>query len=116
MLVPLCAAQVCDFGLSRVRRSTWLSGKSQAGTPEWTAPEVLRSQVRAVELSVCHQLHVLQKVACEESGGALVLWYQSLESRCPAAAPDTLSRSYIAYCAYGSRDKSSPSPHSTGVD
>jgi len=35
---------VCDFGLSRVRRSTWLSSKSQAGTPEWTAPEVLRSQ------------------------------------------------------------------------
>ena len=28
-------AQVCDFGLSRVRRSTWLSSKSQAGTPEW---------------------------------------------------------------------------------
>ena len=27
--------QVCDFGLSRVRRSTWLSSKSQAGTPEW---------------------------------------------------------------------------------
>lgn len=37
-------SQVCDFGLSRVRRSTWLSSKSQAGTPEWTAPEVLRSQ------------------------------------------------------------------------
>ena len=37
-------AQVCDFGLSRVRRSTWMSNKSQAGTPEWTAPEVLRSQ------------------------------------------------------------------------
>lgn len=36
--------KVCDFGLSRVRRSTWLSSKSQAGTPEWTAPEVLRSQ------------------------------------------------------------------------
>lgn len=36
--------KVCDFGLSRVRRSTWLSTKSQAGTPEWTAPEVLRSQ------------------------------------------------------------------------
>jgi len=36
--------QVCDFGLSRVRMSTVLSGKSQAGTPEWTAPEVLRSQ------------------------------------------------------------------------
>lgn len=30
--------QVCDFGLSRARRSTMLSTKSQAGTPEWTAP------------------------------------------------------------------------------
>ena len=37
-------SQVCDFGLSRVRQSTWMSAKSQAGTPEWTAPEVLRSQ------------------------------------------------------------------------
>eukprot|EP00887_Chlorella_sp_A99_P000196 scaffold13.g196.t1 len=36
--------KVCDFGLSRVRRSTWMSTKSQAGTPEWTAPEVLRNQ------------------------------------------------------------------------
>ena len=53
--VPRCAgghanlrarAQVCDFGLSKQRLSTWLSTKSQAGTPEWTAPEVLRSQVR----------------------------------------------------------------------
>lgn len=25
--------QVCDFGLSRVRQSTWMSNKSQAGTP-----------------------------------------------------------------------------------
>ena len=41
---PNTNMQVCDFGLSRVRRSTWLSSKSQAGTPEWTAPEVLRSQ------------------------------------------------------------------------
>ncbi|KAK9832796.1 hypothetical protein WJX81_001956 [Elliptochloris bilobata] len=36
--------KVCDFGLSKQRLSTWLSTKSQAGTPEWTAPEVLRSQ------------------------------------------------------------------------
>jgi serine/threonine protein kinase len=36
--------KVCDFGLSRVRRSTYLTSKTQAGTPEWTAPEVLRSQ------------------------------------------------------------------------
>ncbi len=36
--------KVCDFGLSRVRKSTWLTSRSQAGTPEWTAPEVLKSQ------------------------------------------------------------------------
>lgn len=35
--------QVCDFGLARIRSSTWMSGKSQGGTPEWTAPEVLRN-------------------------------------------------------------------------
>ena len=45
LAAPACA-QVCDFGLSKQRLSTWLSTKSQAGTPEWTAPEVLRSQVR----------------------------------------------------------------------
>ncbi|KAK9815543.1 hypothetical protein WJX72_005453 [[Myrmecia] bisecta] len=37
--------KVCDFGLSRVRQSTFLSSKSQAGTPEWMAPEVLRNQM-----------------------------------------------------------------------
>ena len=36
--------KVCDFGLSRVRHATILSAKSQAGTPEWTAPEVLQGQ------------------------------------------------------------------------
>lgn len=34
--------KVCDFGLSRVRDATVLSAKSCAGTPEWTAPEVLQ--------------------------------------------------------------------------
>jgi hypothetical protein len=36
--------KVCDFGLSRVRHATVLSAKSQAGTPEWTAPEVLQGK------------------------------------------------------------------------
>lgn len=36
--------KVCDFGLSRVRHTTVLSTKSQAGTPEWTAPEVLQGK------------------------------------------------------------------------
>ena len=38
--------RVCDFGLSAARSGarTYLSARSRAGTPEWTAPEVLRSQ------------------------------------------------------------------------
>ncbi|KAH7426548.1 hypothetical protein KP509_10G005600 [Ceratopteris richardii] len=36
--------KVCDFGLSRMKHSTFLSTKSTAGTPEWMAPEVLRNE------------------------------------------------------------------------
>ncbi|MCO5550891.1 hypothetical protein L7F22_004385 [Adiantum nelumboides] len=36
--------KVCDFGLSRMKHSTFLSSKSTAGTPEWMAPEVLRNE------------------------------------------------------------------------
>ena len=34
--------KVCDFGLSRVKLSAKLSIGSKLGTPEWTAPEVLK--------------------------------------------------------------------------
>ncbi|XP_010498195.1 PREDICTED: serine/threonine-protein kinase EDR1-like [Camelina sativa] len=36
--------KVCDFGLSRMKVSTYLSSKSTAGTAEWMAPEVLRNE------------------------------------------------------------------------
>ncbi|KAJ0255724.1 serine/threonine-protein kinase SIS8 [Hirschfeldia incana] len=36
--------KVCDFGLSRMKNSTYLSSKSTAGTAEWMAPEVLRNE------------------------------------------------------------------------
>ncbi|RID67927.1 hypothetical protein BRARA_C00128 [Brassica rapa] len=36
--------KVCDFGLSRLKASTFLSSKTAAGTPEWMAPEVLRDE------------------------------------------------------------------------
>ncbi|CAM0956990.1 unnamed protein product [Alopecurus aequalis] len=36
--------KVCDFGLSRLKHSTFLSSKSTAGTPEWMAPEVLQNE------------------------------------------------------------------------
>ena len=36
--------KVCDFGLSRMKTHTFLSSKSNFGTPEWMAPEVLRNE------------------------------------------------------------------------
>ncbi|KAF5445490.1 hypothetical protein F2P56_034536 [Juglans regia] len=36
--------KVCDFGLSRIKNSTFLSSRSTAGTAEWMAPEVLRNE------------------------------------------------------------------------
>ncbi|XP_061359501.1 probable serine/threonine-protein kinase SIS8 isoform X2 [Gastrolobium bilobum] len=37
--------KVCDFGLSRMKHSTFLSSRSTAGTAEWMAPEVLRNEL-----------------------------------------------------------------------
>ena len=36
--------KVCDFGMSRMKKNTFLSSKSNAGTPEWMSPEVLRNE------------------------------------------------------------------------
>ncbi|KAG8076154.1 hypothetical protein GUJ93_ZPchr0006g44734 [Zizania palustris] len=36
--------KVYDFGLSRMKNSTFLSSRSSAGTAEWMAPEVLRNE------------------------------------------------------------------------
>ncbi|XP_071691805.1 probable serine/threonine-protein kinase SIS8 [Rutidosis leptorrhynchoides] len=36
--------KVCDFGLSRMKNSTFLSSRSTAGTAEWMAPEVLTNE------------------------------------------------------------------------
>ncbi|GMH17078.1 hypothetical protein Nepgr_018919 [Nepenthes gracilis] len=36
--------KVCDFGLSKMKHSTFLSSISNAGTAEWMAPEVLRNE------------------------------------------------------------------------
>ncbi|GLT88756.1 hypothetical protein SLE2022_067670 [Rubroshorea leprosula] len=35
---------VCNFGLSRSEANTFLSSKTGGGTPDWTAPEVLRDE------------------------------------------------------------------------
>ncbi|KAI5082008.1 hypothetical protein GOP47_0001751 [Adiantum capillus-veneris] len=36
--------KVADFGLSRMKHATFLTTKSGKGTPQWMAPEVLRSE------------------------------------------------------------------------
>lgn len=38
------SVKICDFGMSRMKKNTFLSSKSNAGTPEWMAPEVLRNE------------------------------------------------------------------------
>ncbi|RZC66312.1 hypothetical protein C5167_009996 [Papaver somniferum] len=35
--------KVGDFGISRLKNATYLTGKSGRGTPQWMAPEVMRS-------------------------------------------------------------------------
>eukprot|EP00250_Pteridium_aquilinum_P014196 c21837_g1_i2 orf=605-3484(-) len=37
--------KVADFGLSRIKHATYLTTKSGKGTPQWMAPEVLRSEL-----------------------------------------------------------------------
>lgn len=36
--------KICDFGLSKMTLNGVVSGKSGIGTPEWTAPELLRGE------------------------------------------------------------------------
>ena len=36
--------KVSDFGLSRVKHNTFLTSRMNGGTPEWTAPEVIRNE------------------------------------------------------------------------
>ncbi|KAG2621470.1 hypothetical protein PVAP13_3NG241000 [Panicum virgatum] len=36
--------KVADFGLSRIKRETFLTTKTGKGTPQWMAPEVLRNE------------------------------------------------------------------------
>ncbi|KAL9237475.1 hypothetical protein vseg_012018 [Gypsophila vaccaria] len=38
------SVKVADFGLSRVKRETYLTTKTGKGTPQWMAPEVLRNE------------------------------------------------------------------------
>ncbi|PWA85921.1 PAS domain-containing protein tyrosine kinase family protein [Artemisia annua] len=44
ILICLQLNKVGDFGLSRVKRETYLTTKSGRGTPQWMAPEVLRNE------------------------------------------------------------------------
>lgn len=37
--------KIADFGLSKARHSTYVTSGAGGGTPEWMAPEVLRSEM-----------------------------------------------------------------------
>lgn len=44
MTSPPSLLQVADFGLSRTREQTFASGTCNVGTPQYAAPEMLRSE------------------------------------------------------------------------
>ncbi|KAK9068349.1 hypothetical protein SSX86_012460 [Deinandra increscens subsp. villosa] len=43
-LIASFRQEVADFGLSRIKHQTYLKTKSGKGTPQWMAPEIIRSE------------------------------------------------------------------------
>ncbi|KAL3681993.1 hypothetical protein R1sor_000015 [Riccia sorocarpa] len=58
--------KVGDFGLSRLKHSTYLSAKSGRGTPQWMAPEVLRNEPSTERSDVYSFGVILWELATEE--------------------------------------------------
>ncbi|KAL2610801.1 hypothetical protein R1flu_022493 [Riccia fluitans] len=58
--------KVGDFGLSRLKHSTYLSAKSGRGTPQWMAPEVLRNEASTERSDVYSFGVILWELATEE--------------------------------------------------
>ncbi|KAG6544420.1 hypothetical protein Mapa_014058 [Marchantia paleacea] len=58
--------KVGDFGLSRIKHSTFLTAKSGRGTPQWMAPEVLRNEPSNETSDVYSFGVILWELATEE--------------------------------------------------
>lgn len=58
--------KVGDFGLSRLKNSTFLTAKSGKGTPQWMAPEVLRNELSNEKSDVYSFGVVLWELATEK--------------------------------------------------
>ncbi|KAF8401308.1 hypothetical protein HHK36_012241 [Tetracentron sinense] len=58
--------KVGDFGLSRLKRETYLTTKSGKGTPQWMAPEVLRNEPSDEKSDVYSYGVVLWELATEK--------------------------------------------------
>ncbi|EOY21278.1 Tyrosine kinase family protein isoform 6 [Theobroma cacao] len=61
---------VCDFGLSRMKHSTYLSSRSTAGTAEWMAPEVLQNELSDEKcvMFIALELYYGSSVHCDNHG------------------------------------------------
>ena len=78
--------RVADFGMSRQRRKAMLSAKSQGGTAEWTAPEVLRGlpyHEKADVFSFGVVLHELMTQTVPWSELSTIQVCHWLDSSCP---------------------------------
>ena len=74
-----CLAQICDFGLARIRHSTWVSGKSQGGTPE-VSPEFKFSITGLFQLCVTAYLIISQHKFLACPFVIILLWVLSTSS------------------------------------
>lgn len=58
--------KVADFGLSRLKNTTFLTSKSGKGTPQWMAPEVLRNEYSNEKSDVYSFGVILWELATEQ--------------------------------------------------
>jgi len=56
--------KICDFGLSKMSLNGVVSGKSGIGTPEWTAPKLLRGKSTAATSATVFSLGVIMWEVC----------------------------------------------------
>ncbi|KAG2629977.1 hypothetical protein PVAP13_3KG513600 [Panicum virgatum] len=65
--------KVADFGLSRLKRETFLTTKTGKGTPQWMAPEVLRNEPSDENYGVILWELVTQKIPWENLNSMQVI-------------------------------------------
>ncbi|CAF2040013.1 hypothetical protein YC2023_106424 [Brassica napus] len=73
IIEKVCVGQiVVDFGLSKWKNATFLSTRSGKGTPQWMAPEVLRSEPPNDKYILWNQYFCCNR--CDVLSFGIILW------------------------------------------